>query len=196
MKKSLGPRISANPTPVWVIGSYDAQGRPNVMTAAWAGVCSSKPPCVAVSLRPATYSHGSILARRAFSVSIPSRRNMLEADYMGMASGREADKFAAAGLTPARCEHVDAPYVAEFPLILECKVLHVHDLGMHTQFVGEVMNVLADESALNAEGKPDMDLIQPFVYSPDTRSYHMVGPLAAKDFSVGMPLVERKEGKA
>lgn len=194
MKTALGARISAHPTPVWVIGSYDAQGRPNIMTAAWGGVCCSKPPCVAVSLRPATYSHGNVLARRAFSVSIPSRRHMVEADYVGMASGRDTDKFAAAGLTAGRCEHVDAPYVAEFPLVLECKVLHVHELGMHTQFVGEIMNVLAETDILTTDGKPDMDKLQPLVYSPDTRVYNAVGAQAGKAFSVGLPLMERKEG--
>jgi len=71
MKRSLGAGTLAVPSPVWVVGTYDAEGRPNVMTAAWGGICCSRPPCIYVSLREATYSHGNIMSQRAFTVSIP-----------------------------------------------------------------------------------------------------------------------------
>ena len=89
MKKSLGAKTLAYPTPVWLVGTYDPEGRPNVMTAAWAGICCSKPPCLAVSLRKATYSYGNIVARQAFTISIPSEAHVKEADYVGIASGRD-----------------------------------------------------------------------------------------------------------
>ena len=76
MKKSLGPRTLAFHTPVWVVGVYDKNGKPNAMTAAWAGVCCSKPPCVAVSLRKATYSYGCIVFRRAFTINVPSEAHV------------------------------------------------------------------------------------------------------------------------
>jgi len=68
MKRSLGAKTLIVPTPTWIVGSYDKQGRPNGMTAAWGGICCSDPPCVAVSLRKATYSYGSLVERRAFTV--------------------------------------------------------------------------------------------------------------------------------
>ena len=71
MKKSLGPKTLAFPTPVWVVGTYDAEGKPNIMTAAWAGIVCSQPPCVGVSLRKATYTYGSLMLKKAFTVSIP-----------------------------------------------------------------------------------------------------------------------------
>ena len=93
MKKSLGAKTLIYPTPVWVVGTYDNEGKPNVMTAAWGGVCCSQPPCVGVSLRKATYSFGSIMERKAFTVNVPSDAHVREADYFGIASGRDSDKF-------------------------------------------------------------------------------------------------------
>ena len=129
MKRSIGAKTLIYPTPTWIVGSYDKQGKPNGMTAAWGGICCSDPPCVAVSLRKATYSYGSLIERKAFTVSVPSQGQVKEADYFGLVSGRETDKFAATGLTPVRSDLVDAPYVQECPLVLECKVLHVHRPG-------------------------------------------------------------------
>ena len=88
MKKSFGPRTLLYPTPVWVLGSYDKAGRPNVMTFSWGGICCSKPPCVSVSLRQATYTYGNIIERKAFTINIPSERYARETDYFGMVSGR------------------------------------------------------------------------------------------------------------
>ena len=96
-------------------------------------------------------------------MSVPSAAHAKEADYFGIASGRDVDKFAVAGLTAVQGEFVDAPYVGEFPLVLECKLLHTIEIGLHTQFIGEIMDVKADESVLGPDGLPDMDKVQPFV---------------------------------
>jgi len=84
MKISLGAKTLAYPTPVWVVGSYDREGKPNIMTVAWGGICCSQPPCITVSLRKATYSYGNIMERKAYTVSIPSVRDMREADFVGI----------------------------------------------------------------------------------------------------------------
>jgi flavin reductase (DIM6/NTAB) family NADH-FMN oxidoreductase RutF len=184
-KRSLGARTLLFPTPMLIVGTYDAEGRPNGMAAAWGGVCCSRPPCIAVSLRAATYSHGSILAGGCFTVSIPSEQYVREADYMGIYSGRDGDKFAALGLTSVRGQHVNAPYVAEFPIALECRLAHVHELGLHTQFVGEVLDVIADESVLDAEGNPDIELIKPLLSDPGKRRYFGVGAFLGDAWSIG-----------
>jgi len=185
MKKSLGPRIAAYPTPVWVIGSYDSAGRPNAMTAAWGGVCCSEPPCIQVSVRPSRHTYGSVLERKAFTVSIPGAAHVAEADYFGIASGKDTDKFERTGLTPARSEIVDAPYVAEFPLVIECRLLHTMELGAHAMFVGEIVGTLVDEDALT-DGKLDMAKIAPLIYSVDQRSYFGVGRDLGKAFNSGL----------
>jgi flavin reductase (DIM6/NTAB) family NADH-FMN oxidoreductase RutF len=190
MKTSVGAKTILYPTPVLIVGTYDEEGNPNGMTAAWGGICCSKPPCIYVSLRKATYSYGNIVARKAFTVSVPSQEHVVEADYFGMVSGRDGDKFAATGLTPVRSELVDAPYVAEFPLVLECRLLHTLEIGLHTEFVGEVLDVKADESVLDEKGAPDISRIQPLIFAPGNRAYYGVGDLVAQAFSIGRQIVE------
>jgi flavin reductase (DIM6/NTAB) family NADH-FMN oxidoreductase RutF len=173
--KSLGARVLAIPTPVWVVGTYDKEGKPNVMTAAWGGVCCSRPPCVNVSLRKATYSYGNIVERKAFTINIPGEEHVAKVDFIGTASGRDVDKFALTGLTPVRSGLVDAPYVAEFPLVLECRVIHTLEIGLHTQFIGEILDVKAEESTVTDRNAPDIGVVDPFVYSPGNRTYHAIG---------------------
>ena len=185
MKKSLGAKTLAYPAPVFVVGTYDSRGKPNAMTASWGGICCSQPPCMTVSLRKATYTHANIVARRAFTISIPSAAHVREADYFGIASGRDADKFAAAHLTPARAERVDAPYVEEFPLVLECRLVHTAELGLHTQFVGEILDVKADAAVLRPDGLPDIKLIRPLIFAPGAQEYYETGPFAGHAFAVG-----------
>jgi flavin reductase (DIM6/NTAB) family NADH-FMN oxidoreductase RutF len=185
MKKSLGAKTLVYPTPVFVVGTYDANGKPNVMTASWGGICCSKPPCVAVSLRKATYTHGNIVARKAYTISIPSEAHVRAADYFGLASGRNVDKFAAAKLTPVRSDLVDAPYVKEFSMVVECKLVHTIELGLHTQFVGEVMDVKVDEAVLANDGTADIKKVLPLMFAPDSQAYYGVGGFMGKAFSIG-----------
>jgi flavin reductase (DIM6/NTAB) family NADH-FMN oxidoreductase RutF len=193
MKKSLGAKTILYPTPVLIVGTYDAQGKANGMAAAWGGICCSRPPCVSVSLRAATYSHGNIVARKAFTVSVPSERYVVEADYFGIVSGRDVDKFAVAELTPVRSELVDAPYVAEFPLVLECKLLHTIEIGLHTEFIGEILDVKADERALDERGRLDIKRVMPVLYAPENRAYFGVGESLGQAFSIGRQ-IGRQEG--
>jgi flavin reductase (DIM6/NTAB) family NADH-FMN oxidoreductase RutF len=185
MKKSLGAKIIVSATHVWVIGTYDNEGKANIMTAAWGGVCCSQPPCVAASLRKATYTYGSIRERKAFTVNIPSAYYAKETDYAGIYSGKDTDKLSAAKLTPIRSNLVDAPYIKEFPLILECKLLHTIEIGLHTQFIGEIMDVKAEESMLGKNGTPEVEKVAPFFYSPENRTYYKIGEYLGKAHSIG-----------
>jgi flavin reductase (DIM6/NTAB) family NADH-FMN oxidoreductase RutF len=187
MKQSLGAKTLVYPTPVFVVGTYDKDGKPNAMTASWGGICCSQPPCVAVSLRRATYTHGNILARKAFTISIPSEEHVKVVDYLGLASGRSADKFAVTGLTPVKSELVDAPYVKEFPLIVECRLAHISELGLHTQFVGEILNVMAEEDVMAGAGLVDIKKVKPLSFAPDTQGYYGIGNFIGKAFSIGEP---------
>jgi flavin reductase (DIM6/NTAB) family NADH-FMN oxidoreductase RutF len=185
MKTSLGARSAAYPTPVFIVGTYDADGKPNGMAVAWGGICCSDPPCVAVSVRKATYTYSNLVERNAFTVSIPSVDHVKEADYFGIASGREVDKFAATGLTPVRSELVDAPYVDEFPVVLECEVVNVAELGLHTQFVGQIMDVKVDEGCLDENGKLSAALVRPFSWAPIDNHYYALGERLGRGFTVG-----------
>ena len=157
------------------------------MTAAWGGIASSDPPCVSVSIRPSRLSHESILANRAFTVNIPNARLAEAVDFAGIVSGRQADKFAKAGLTAVKSDLVKAPYVAECPVILECELYKTVDLGAHTMMIGKIIDVKAEEG-LAGEGPPlDIDKVDPLVYNSGG-DYHRVGASIGKAFFVGKNL--------
>jgi len=185
IKKSIGAKTLVYPTPVFVVGTYDKEGKPNVMTAAWAGICCSKPPCVAVSLRKPRYSYENIVARKAFTINIPSEQYMKEVDYFGIASGRNKDKFATSGLTSVKSDLVDAPYVKEFPFVLECSLLKTIEIGVHTQFIGEILDIKAEEDMLGVKGVPDIEKVKPVLFAPEIQAYYAVGSFLGKAFSIG-----------
>ena len=188
MKKSFGALTLVYPTPVWVIGTYDKEGKPNAATVAWGGVCSSQPPALAVSLRKSRYSYENILERKAFTVNVPSADQVVIADYCGIVSGRNENKFAAAKITAEKAGKVDAPFIREFPMILECRVIGQTEIGIHTQFIGEILDVKVDESVLGTDGLPDIFKVNPVLYAPENRDYHAVGKLLGKAFAIGKDL--------
>ncbi len=185
MKKSLGAKTLAQPAPVWVVGSYDSQGKPNMMTIAWGGICCSQPPCVTISVRKATYTYGCIKERKAYTINIPSAALVKEADYVGTTSGKNVDKFAMTKLTPVKSDLVDAPYIKEFPLVIECKVIHTLEIGLHTQFIGEIMDIKAEESVLGEQGMPDILKVKPLVFDTGQSAYYGIGERIGKAFSIG-----------
>lgn len=190
MKKSLGAETIATPTPVWLVGTYDKDGKANIATIAWGGICSSGPPAIAVSLRKSRHTYDAIMERKAFTVNVPSQAFVCAADYAGIASGRNADKFAVAGLTPVKSDLVDAPYVAEFPLVIECKLIQTVDIGAHIQFIGEIVDVKAEEDVLNASGELDATKALPIVFNPGDRNYYGIGAVIGKGFDIGRQLLK------
>jgi flavin reductase (DIM6/NTAB) family NADH-FMN oxidoreductase RutF len=136
-------------------------------------------------LRKATCTYSNIVERKAFTVSIPSETYVKEADYFGMVSANTADKFSVSGLTPVKSDLVDAPYVKEFPLIIECKVIKIVEIGLHTEFIGEIMDVKAESTVLNEKNLPDIEKIKPIVWNLSGMSYHAVGKGLGKAFSIG-----------
>ncbi len=185
MKQSLGARTIVCPHPVLMVGTYDARDRPNLMAASWGGICCSDPPCVAVSLREATYTYHNLTARKAFTVGIPTAAQAAQADYIGIYSGRRRDKFAATGLTPVRANAVDAPYADEFPVVLECELHRVVEIGLHTQFIGRIVDLRADPEVLNDKGLPDLARVAPLIYSSGDREYFAVGERLGRAFQMG-----------
>ena len=185
MKQSVGAKTLATPTPVWLVGTYDTEGKPNIMTAAWGGICCSRPPCITVSLRKATYSYDAIAARKAFTVSIPSEAQVVQADFVGIASGRDTDKFAVCNWTPVRSDLVDAPYVDEAPLVVECRMIHSLELGLHTQFVGEIVDVKAAPEVIGKKGYPDITRVKPMIWDTAHLGYYGIGPFLGKAWEIG-----------
>jgi len=173
-KKSLGAR-TVLPSPVWVIGSYDKNGQANAMTSAWAAICCSRPPCVTISLRKETYTYSNIMEKKAFTVNIPAASQAAYAAYFGSVSGRDVNKFVATGLTPVKSDLVEAPYIKEFPLILECRLKQTLEIGSHTMFIGEIVDVKADENILTEEGALDLEKFRGFFFQPGRGKFYQYG---------------------
>jgi flavin reductase (DIM6/NTAB) family NADH-FMN oxidoreductase RutF len=188
-KIALKPAPVLQPHPVLLVGTFGEDGKPNLMNAAWGGICCSDPPSVAVSLREATLTYHNILFSEAFTVGIPSKKFVEAADYVGIVSGRDRDKFKDAGLTPLASVKVNAPIVAELPFSLECKLKEHHKLGTHTIFIGEIVGILADEAVVNAAGHPDIEKTQAILWGGfGNNHYFAVGEKLAQSFSVGKKL--------
>jgi len=185
MKRSVGAVPAIYPLPVLVIGTYDHAGKPNAMVAAWGGICSSDPPALAVSVRPSRVTYRNLMEKREFSVSIPPVKYLAETDLFGVVSGEDVDKFALTGLTPVRSTLVDAPFIREFPVVLECRVINRVDVGSHVQFIGRILDVKADEDAIGPDEKPDLSKVDPLGFDAFRSQYYGMGPVAGSAFSAG-----------
>ena len=162
------------------------------MNAAWGGIASSKPPCISVSLREATLTYHNIKQTEAFTVNIPSEKHFKEADFVGMVSGREYDKFNETRLTPLKSKLVNAPIVKEFPYALECKLIKLVDLGLHTMFIGEIVGMAADSEVLNLNQFPDIEKVRPILWgSYGSMAYYNIGDKLGNAFSAGNELQQR-----
>ena len=187
MKKSLGAKCLAFPLPAFLVGSYDTDGKPNIMTAAWGGILSSDPPCLGVSIRPERWTYAGIIKHQAFTVSIPNARLAPAVDFAGIVSGEKHDKFAAAGLTPVEAHLIKAPYVDECPVIIECRLINTLELGSHTLCVGQIMEVMAEEDIPAEGGGLNIAAVDPLLYNAGG-DYHRVGESAGRAFNIGKAL--------
>lgn len=194
--KSIGPQNFVLPCPIFLVGSYHINNNgekiPNIMTAAWGCPCSAQPPAIAVAVRGSRQTHKDILKHKAFTLSIPDTRILPEVDYCGIFSVAQENKFARTKLTPVAAEHVDAPYVQECPVIIELTLIKSCDVGTHTLYVGEIMDVKIKESALSAEGLPDPKKLDVLAYVPMLREYWGLGDFKAKAFGIGKTIAASK----
>jgi flavin reductase (DIM6/NTAB) family NADH-FMN oxidoreductase RutF len=142
-----------SPVPVVMVTSVDKDGRPNIVTVAWAGTVCSEPPMVSISLRKERYSYDLIMESGEFVINVPSVRQIRDTDYCGVVSGRDVDKFERTGLTPVLASTVKAPVILECPLSLECVVKHTHDWGSHTMIIAEVTAVQVSSHLVKASGR-------------------------------------------
>jgi flavin reductase (DIM6/NTAB) family NADH-FMN oxidoreductase RutF len=193
MKISLPPQTILLPSPVLIIGTYGLDGKPNIMNAAWGGIASSKPLCLSVSLREATLTYHNIKETNAFTVNIPSEKYFREADFVGMVSGKERDKFSETGLTAQKSKLVNAPYIEEFPYALECNLVRQVDLGLHTMFIGEIVGMMADSDVLSPQQLPDIEKVRPILWgSYGSMAYYHIGGKLGASFSAGDELKKQK----
>jgi flavin reductase (DIM6/NTAB) family NADH-FMN oxidoreductase RutF len=190
MKLELPPKPVLLPSPVLIIGTYDSEGKPNIMNAAWGGIVCSNPPCISVSIREARLTYHNMQHSKAFTVNFPSEKFTKEADFVGIVSGRDFDKFEKCKLTHEKSTRVNAPIVKEFPYALECSLIKQVELGSHIIFIGEIIGMVADSNVLNSDKLIDIEKVKPIMYSYDNRAYYNIGTKVADAFSIGKELMK------
>lgn len=186
MKRSLGDAGELFPQSVFIIASYDEDGVPNAMNAAWAGECTRHEVCFNIGDHKTTEN---IVRKGAFTVAPADADNVVTADYFGIATGNKVNKAEKSGLTFTRSEHVDAPVIEEYPLTMECEVTAIDGDEHGARIVGRVVNVLVDEEILGVDGKVDFGKWRPLVYDAAHMTYHVVGEEVGRAWNVGKPLV-------
>jgi flavin reductase (DIM6/NTAB) family NADH-FMN oxidoreductase RutF len=152
-KQIWKPSTLLNPVPVVMVTCADTTGKPNIITVAWAGTVNSEPPMVSISVRKERYSHKLIKEKGQFAINLATLKLVNATDLCGVKSGRDVDKFQMAGLTAKKASVIDVPVIEESPVVLECVVKKVLELGSHDMFIAEVVAVQAEESLLNEKGK-------------------------------------------
>ena len=185
MRKNFGPKTMCYPMPVYIIATYNADGTPNAMNAAWGGISEEKEISICVDDGHKTAEN--LVARKAFTVSMATAKYMAACDYVGIVSGnKEPDKFAQAGFHAVKSEFVDAPLIEELPMALECKVISYDPEAC--RLVGQIVNVCADESVLTDDEKVDVAKLQPIIYDPMSHHYLVLGEKVGQAFHDGKAL--------
>lgn len=186
MKKILGNNIVVAPLPVLIVATYDGSGVPDAMNVAWGGQCGYHH--VALNLAPGHKTTENLKRTKAFTVSLATVGTLEISDYFGLVSGHKVNKIDSAGVHATRSRHVDAPIIEEYPLTLECKVVEMKEALGEIHVVGEVVNMQADESILDAQGAVDLGKLRPISYDSASHSYRVIGDVVGKAFSDGRKL--------
>ena len=182
MRKNLGAKAILYPMPVLIIGTYDENGKPNAMNAAWGGI--SEETEISICVDDGHKTAENVIKRGAFTVSIADANNVVACDYVGIVSGnKEPDKIAKAGWTAVNSGFVDAPLFEELPMALECK-LKSYDKET-CRMVGEIVNVCVDERIVGADGKVDIEKFTPITYDPIHHTYRKLGDVVGTAFREG-----------
>ena len=186
MRKDLGPQSFLYPMPVLIIGTYDENGKPDAMNAAWGSIYDYKQITISLGGHVST---DNIRKNKAFTVSFGTRKTVAICDYVGIVSlADEPNKIEKAGLHSFKSLKVNAPLFEEFPLSLECELISLDgEMGDGGTLIGQIVNMIADESILT-NGKIDIKKFEPICFEGQHHRYHVIGEDIAYGFNVGLKL--------
>ncbi len=153
------------PLPAVMVSVADKEGNANILTVGWTATICTNPPMLSISVRPERYSYHSIVETGEFVVNLTTEDLVYATDFCGVRSGRDVDKFEHLGLTKVKADKVNVPLIGESPVNIECKVNRIEELGSHHMFIADVVAVHADESYMDKNGRFDLSLANPIVYS-------------------------------
>ncbi len=188
MRKDFGSKPWVYPMPVFIVGTYDAQGHPNAMNAAWGGIDYDDQINLCLSAGHKTVKN--LLETKAFTVSMGTVPQVVACDFVGIESGnKNSDKLSQAGFHTTKSPHVDAPLIDELPMALECELISYDPKTCH--LIGRIVNVCADEEVLDAKGNIDPAKLQPLVFDPINRAYLSLGSIVGTPYKEGLKLMKK-----
>lgn len=189
-KVELVPERLMYPRPTLLVGS-NVDGKANFMAVGGGGVANGEPPMIAVPIRHHCYTLKGVLQNMTFSVNTPSVDLVKEADYCGITTGAKVDKVKVCQFDVFYGHLKTAPLIEQCPVNLECKVVHVLNLGSHAFIIGEVKGTYVSDDCMT-DGKPDARKIRPIVFNLETSEYLAFGEVIAKSYSIGRELKNRE----
>ena len=181
MRKDLGNKMNFLPLPVLMIGTYDEEGKANVMNAAWGGIYDHGKIYISLSNHKTT---DNLKIKNAFTVGFATKDTEVISDYCGVVSGRDQDKIEKSGVHVIKSNFVDAPIIEEYPLTLECTVESFEDGDL----IGKIVNCSVDEKYIDENGKIDVDKMEIITYDMTSNTYRVLGPVVGKAFKDGFDL--------
>lgn len=181
MRKDLGNKMNFLPLPVLMIGTYDKDGKANVMNAAWGGIYDYGKIFITLSKHKTTEN---LELKKAFTVGFATKKTVEISDYFGLVSGSKEDKIAKSGVHVVKSNFVDAPIIEEYPLTLECTV----DSFENGELIGKVVNCSVDENYLDENGNIDVDKMEIITYDMVSNTYRVLGDIVGNAFKDGLKL--------
>ena len=181
MRKDLGNKMNFLPLPVLMIGTYDKDGKANVMNAAWGGIYDYGKIFISLSKHKTTEN---LKLKKAFTVSFATKKTEQISDYFGVVSGNKEDKIAKTGVHVTKSNFVDAPIIEEYPLTLECKVDSFED----GKLIGTIVNCSIDEEYLDENGNIDVDKMEIITFDMVSNTYRVLGEVVGNAFEDGLKL--------
>ena len=183
MRKDFGKKTWLYPMPVFIVGSYDAEGNADAMNAAWGGIYDDDQVMLCLGSHKTT---DNIVEQGAFTVCIADAANVVASDYVGIVSANDdPDKMKKSGFHTTKSAHVNAPIIDELPMAIECRLLKVNEDG---RIIGEIVNVSVDERVLDENGNIDPAKVDPIIFDPVNASYLKVGEKVGNAFADGLKL--------
>lgn len=191
MKKSFKPGTLLSPVPAVMVSCGDGEEK-NIITIGWTGIINSDPPITYISVRKSRHSHHIIEKTGEFVINLTTEKLAFAADYCGVKSGRDVDKFKEMNLTPEACEIVKCPMIEQSPVNLECRVLEVKSYPTHDMFIAEIVAMHIDDEIVDEKGRIDMSQAGLIAYIHGEYFGIKKSPLGRFGYSVMKPKTRKR----
>lgn len=195
-KKSFKPGAMLSPLPVIMASVGDIDGENNIITIAWTGIVNTNPPMTYISVKPERYSHHMIEENMEFVINLVDRKLAFAADYCGVKSGKDIDKWKEMNISKETCKIVKCPQIKESPASIECVVKQVVKLPSHHMFMAEIVNINIDEKIVDENGRICLDEAGLVCYNHGEYFKIAKEPFGKFGFSVMKPKTKKRINRA